>query len=133
VETMSYVYVFAPEYVTARLRPTLRETSPTPYGSGYSDMSSSGPFKAWDWPLRPTRLTLDLNVPHATSTCAYINYSFTLCEFLPRTTAAAVNYVYAYHRQTWTSVRMSPWCPEASSSLMSPLLVLIMLATPRGH
>ncbi len=50
--------------------PTLRETSATPRRSGYGDTSSFGPLKAWDWFLRPTRLTLVFYVPPATPTCA---------------------------------------------------------------
>jgi hypothetical protein len=42
MEMMSYVYVFDSEYVTKRLRPTLRETSAMPCRSGYGDTSSSG-------------------------------------------------------------------------------------------
>jgi hypothetical protein len=127
------VYVFASEYITAQLRPTLRETSAPHCGSGFGDTLSSGPTKAWDWSLRPTCLTLNLGVPPATSTCAYINYSITLCESLSRLTAAAGNYAYAYHCQTWRSGMTSPWCPEESSLLMSTVLFLIMLATPRGN
>ncbi len=42
VEMTSYVYVFASEYVTARLWLTLRKTSATPCGPGYGDTTRSG-------------------------------------------------------------------------------------------
>jgi hypothetical protein len=38
----------------------------------YGDSSSFGFFKDWDWFLRPTRLTLDPDIPTAMSTCTYI-------------------------------------------------------------
>ena len=71
-------------------------------------------LKAWNWSLRPTRLTLVFDVPIATSTCAkYAYYSLTLCEFLPGrlqrlgTTPTPSD---------WTSSVTSPWRPEAFSS-----------------
>ncbi len=64
-------YVVASEYVTAWLR-RHEGASATPRGFGYGDTSSFGFFTAWDWSLRPTRLSLDPDVPPATSTCAFI-------------------------------------------------------------
>jgi hypothetical protein len=68
MEVTSYVHAFASEYVPARLRPTLRKISTTPCRSGYDDTSISSLSQAWNWSLRRTRLTLDLDVPPATST-----------------------------------------------------------------
>jgi hypothetical protein len=41
-----------------RLRTAQRRTSTTPCLSGYSDMSSLGPFSVWNWSLQPTCLAL---------------------------------------------------------------------------
>jgi hypothetical protein len=71
MEMTSYVYVIASEFVTARLR-RHEEALATPRRSGYSDTSSFGFFTAWDWSLQLTRLTLDPDVPPATSTCTFI-------------------------------------------------------------
>jgi hypothetical protein len=64
-------YVVASENVTARLR-RHEGALATPRGFGYGDTSSFGFITAWDWSLRPTRLTLDPDVPPATSTCPFI-------------------------------------------------------------
>ncbi len=93
--------------------PTLRETLATPRRSGYGDTSSFGLLKAWNWSLRPTRLTLVFNVPPATPTCAwtvYEHYSFTLCEELPgrlqRLGTTPTPATAGPGRQAW---RTSPW------------------------
>ncbi len=92
----------------------------TPRGTGYGDTSCFGLLKAWDWSLRPTRLTLVSDVPSATSTCAQIcNYSFTLCEFFTWSTAAAGNYAYAW---TWTSGVNVSTAPGGVLPLTSNLL-----------
>jgi hypothetical protein len=69
VEMTSYVYVVTSEYVTARPR-RHEGASATPRGPGYVIRQVLAFLKAWNWSLRPTRLTLDPDVPPATSMCA---------------------------------------------------------------
>ncbi len=131
VEMTSYVYVVASEYVTARLRPTLRKASAMPRRSGYGDTSSFGSLKAWDWSLRLTPLTLDPDVPPAQRALIYVHYSFTLCEFLPRPTAAAGTTPTPTDLDVRRDVSAAP---GGVLSLTSKLLAfVILLTTPRGH
>jgi hypothetical protein len=131
VETTLYMYFFASEYVTARLWLTLRETSATPCGPGYHDTSRSGFFKVWNWSLRPTRLTLVLDVPPATLTCAYTVYvpiALLYVKFCPGRLQRLGT--------TPTLATAGPWRQawRLRGARTSTLLVLIiLLATPWGH
>jgi len=88
-------------------------------------------LKAWNWSLRPTRLTLVLNVPIATSTFfKYASYSTITCVLYPGrlqrpgTTPTL---------QDWTSNVTSPWRPEAFTSDVKSPLFLRPLTTPRAR
>ncbi len=105
-------YVVASEYVTARLR-RHEGASATLCGFGYGDMSSFGFFTAWNWSLRPTRLTLDPDVPPAASTCAFTCtlLLYFLRPFAPSDCSA---WDLCLRLQTLMSGVTSPWHPEAS-------------------
>ncbi len=86
-------------------------------------------LKAWNWSLRPTRLTLVFDVSIATSTSLkYACYSTTSSEIYPGrlqqpgTTPTPLN---------WTSSATSPWRPEASISDVNSAAFIILLTTPR--
>jgi hypothetical protein len=74
VEMTSYLYVGASEYVTARLR-RHGEDQLCPVDLATVIRQVSAFLKAWNWFLRPTCLTLVIDVPSATSMCASICFS----------------------------------------------------------
>ncbi len=116
METTSYVYVAASEYVTARLRQHWGRHRLRPADLATVICQVSALLKpgtglygrlAWPWTMKSPMLRQRVFI--------YIHFSFTLCEFLPRPTAAAGNYAYACHCRTLTPGVTSPWRPEASS------------------
>jgi hypothetical protein len=74
VEMMSYLYV-APLNTSQRGYADTGEDQLRPVDLATVIRQVSAFFKAWNWSLRPTRLTLVFDVPPATSTCDSICFS----------------------------------------------------------